>query len=252
MNHLKGNKYARRLCEQTGEAVHWRAAQVLVDGFRAPGETLEGLARRVGVSQILFEELPFDGGVYATQRGATVVRINSLSSAPRQRFTLAHEIAHLMLRESSIAKKAVCSSPQLERACDLVAGEILMPAQQVAEVAQRIGAPSTIKLKAVAREFQASLHATARRLHEDLKLWPQSIGLWRFERVPRQKWFVGKRPWKTLSPNFAAFRYALSSYSSIRTRESHTEESCPEGDSVTSFSLEVLNLGHNNLLGMVA
>jgi hypothetical protein len=62
-------------------------------------------------------------------RGAnTVIRINSSSSNFRQRFTLAHELAHLVLgTEPDIATEPFRSNSQEEREADQLASEFLIP-----------------------------------------------------------------------------------------------------------------------------
>jgi IrrE N-terminal-like domain len=62
----------------------------------------------------------------------TVIRVNSNSSRSRQRFTLAHELAHLILgTQPDIASEPFRSNSQEERDADLLASEFLIPDGQL-------------------------------------------------------------------------------------------------------------------------
>ena len=62
----------------------------------------------------------------------TVIRINSASSTSRQRFTLAHELAHLVLgTEPDIAIEPFRSNNREERDADQLASEFLIPTDEL-------------------------------------------------------------------------------------------------------------------------
>lgn len=62
----------------------------------------------------------------------TVIRVNSESSAFRQRFTLAHELAHLILgTQPDVASEPFCSISHEERDADRLASEFLIPDDQL-------------------------------------------------------------------------------------------------------------------------
>lgn len=62
----------------------------------------------------------------------TVIRVNSSSSPFRQRFTLAHELAHLILRtKPDIAREPFRSDSEEERNADQLASELLIPGDEL-------------------------------------------------------------------------------------------------------------------------
>jgi hypothetical protein len=229
-----------------GETDRSKAVEGLVRHYRAPGESLESIARNLGVSQIVEEDLPFEGGIYVRET-TLVIKLNSLSLPVRRRFTLAHEIGHLMLSAKLKAATRCSRNPNLEDACDAIAAELLMPAEEVVPFVKRQGESSPEKLRLIAEAFGVSLHVAALRVHEDFKLWRRSIGLWHFQGSARELWFVGKRRWRTTRPPFRAFEDALMSSTAIEARESFWEEG-----SVKPVCIELLSLGNQHLLGLVA
>jgi Zn-dependent peptidase ImmA (M78 family) len=87
---------------------------------------------------------------------------SSYLSAPRRRFTIAHEIAHAIFESSGPRCPRV--GKELERLCDMLATEMLMPSDVFLQlVGPRI---SVQKLFELASVFKTSLSATAIRLAE--------------------------------------------------------------------------------------
>lgn len=68
-----------------------------------PPVPVERIAKAEG-AQVAFE--PFEGELsgmlYRDPNGANVIAVNSLNSKTRQRFTIAHELGHLLLHESAL------------------------------------------------------------------------------------------------------------------------------------------------------
>jgi Zn-dependent peptidase ImmA (M78 family) len=211
------NRWLKRVEKAVGESDREAGIQALVNRFRPVNESLETLAEQLGIERITFEPLPFDGGVYE-QNGRRIIKINSLAPAIRQRFTLAHELGHLIL-ERSVKGSASCEGDDgLERACNCVAVELLMPAEEARKIGNDVGQQSPEKLGPIANHFRVSLQTAAQRLH-DLKVWNWGIGMWNCESVARQKWFVGVRPWRTDTPSLAAIGLALESRAPVCTTE---------------------------------
>src|SRR6266436_4607539 len=232
------NKYLRLVKNLFWELDETGAVEKLLEAYRYPGAPLRLIANNLGVSDIIPEDLPFDGGIFEDD-GQMIIKVNALSPIVRQRFTLAHELGHLIfMRRFSMDAKCV-EDPQLEGACDRLAVELLMPRYETAEYIERLGAPSPENLRVVARRFGVSLHVAARRL-EYLNLWRHSVGLWELSRYPRQLWFVGKRLWRR-PPNFIGFDLAKASPISVSTIES-----VPSGDGEIPIRLQMLNLGRNH------
>jgi hypothetical protein len=81
------------------------AARILQEqGIRRPPVPVERIARSLG-TQVAFE--PFEGdlsGMLYREPGdaAAIIIVNSLNAKTRQRFTVAHEIGHLLLHEREV------------------------------------------------------------------------------------------------------------------------------------------------------
>lgn len=77
------------------------AERVLRDaGIKEPPVHVERVARRQG-AQMRYE--PFRGelsGVLFRENGRTIIGVNSLHPKTRQRFTIAHELGHLLLHDN--------------------------------------------------------------------------------------------------------------------------------------------------------
>jgi hypothetical protein len=86
----------------------------------------------------------------------------------RQRFTLAHEIAHTFffrLSESApVPVKHTPSGIDLERFCDRGAGKILVPADQLSAALETYDSIDTATVIAIARRFRVSVAVTLERL----------------------------------------------------------------------------------------
>jgi hypothetical protein len=190
-----------------------------VGPHRRAGEPLEAMALRLGVSRIVEESLSFEGGIFQLSGGELVIKLNADSPATRKRFTLAHEIGHLLLGKPGL--RSSCGRDQvLERKCDAIASELLMPADEALMFIGSLGKPSPEKLRAIASRFDVSLQAAAFRVHRDLGLWKCFIGCW--QRYPKIKteWFVGySRRWDRAEPAEHSLELALSSEGPIQSKE---------------------------------
>jgi hypothetical protein len=239
----KHNKYLRLIKNLFWELDDVSAVERFLKEYRYPGASLRLIARNLGVLEVLEERLPFDGAIFESG-GQTVIKLNGLSPIRRQRFTLGHELGHLIFVQRFSIKRECMEDPELESACDHLAVELLMPRVETIEFVSKLGAPTPEKLKAVARRFGVSLHVAARRL-QDLNVWNRSVGLWEHSGKPQQLWFVGKKLWNR-PPNFTAFELAKASPVSVSTIES-----LPSGDYFGAIALQMLNLGRNFFLGLI-
>ncbi len=90
----------------------------------------ETLAKHLGIT---VQASPLVGAEGWCVRGPkTAIRLNSASTSFRRRFTLAHELAHLVLgTEPDIATEPFRSSRQEERDADQLASEFLIPKEQL-------------------------------------------------------------------------------------------------------------------------
>ena len=153
---------ARRLLDRVG-----------VDA-RAPVGLL-ALARDMGIMGV--RHIP-DGpdGVLVRHESGYVIGVNAQHSSTRQRFTIAHEIAHRLVNQTFLTGSARIETRQtsffkskapnyyIERLCNIAASELLLP-EILLQKDDLVGAnPSLDALWKIARSYQASLEATGIRL----------------------------------------------------------------------------------------
>lgn len=117
---------------------------------------LTRLARRVGIKQVTELNTRLDGQLLEVRAGEYEVVLSKSAPATRKRFTLAHEIAHLLL----FPQQARCDlRRETEELCNLAASELLIPASLLAKVLatdRTVGIQSLLK---VSRLFRCSLEA---------------------------------------------------------------------------------------------
>lgn len=242
------NRYLRRICSLVGEPESVRAVGLFVEQRRTPGDSLRSVAQKLGVTEVVEEPLPFDGGVFREEDGRLVIKLNAGGSPLRRRFTLAHEVAHLLVGTVPGFRKACLSDGSLERTCDLVAAELLMPVDEVTSFVMHLGQPSPEKLKAVAAGYDVSLHAAAIRVCGDLRLWKCCAGLWRLqEAAVRTDWFVGPRRWGASGLSPYSFELAVKSPAAVRVRETWRR-----GAFSDPVWLQLLRLGNRAVFGLVS
>ena len=154
---------------------------------KAPPIDVHALAARRGVVAISKGPLECDGVISSTASGALSIEVNERHPKVRQRFTIAHEIGHTFFFDLDRADRheigscdadadgSMRSSAE-EQLCNFAAAEILMPHRQFAAIARAKG-PSANGLRDLARTFDVSLQAAARRLAETLSL-NITVALW--------------------------------------------------------------------------
>ena len=240
MTSIRRNKFVRQIMSAVNEADPYAAVRTLVAKYRCPGETLEETAEKLGVRRITVEPMRVDGGVYEHMSGLQI-KLNSSAPLKRRRFTLAHETAHLILaRGGSRDARRSHASTDLERACDVVAAELLMPLDEV-----RCTVPTGASidgLLALADRFGVSLQAAAVRVSQ-LGIWAESVGFWKWDGSAHELWFVGRRLWPDRTVNLDAFARAMREGGTITTSELiHKEErgAFPVGLSVRRLGREFL------------
>lgn len=98
---------------------------------------------------------------------APLVFINGADSRAAQMFTLAHELAHIWLGQTALSDAGVSEAPahEIERWCNLVAAELLVPMDQF-RVAYHRRAPLTEELGRLARVFKVSTLVVLRRIFD--------------------------------------------------------------------------------------
>jgi hypothetical protein len=141
----------------------------------APPVDVRGLARALGVP-VKAATLPpnISGEIRPGEEGGYIIRVSRHDSPGRQRFTVAHELAHYILHRHLIGKgitdDALYRSGQsdaVEAEANRLAADILMPADLIRErrrVVERIGVDDVAD--SLAQTFEVSPVAMKIRLGE--------------------------------------------------------------------------------------
>jgi Zn-dependent peptidase ImmA (M78 family) len=138
---------------------------------------VEALAERVGA---VIRYAPYDGklsGLIHRAGGHAVIGVNSLHSAARQRFSIAHEIAHLVLHEPELHVDehafVAFRNPESSKASDpheieanQFAAALLMPPELLRQAILELGTNPDVAeaIQVLAQDFQVSEQAMTIRL----------------------------------------------------------------------------------------
>lgn len=129
---------------------------------------LHAVAERLGVSDVICEPLPFDGLVLK-ENNNFIIKLNSGSPNLRRRFTLAHELGHVLLNHHTAASgdrtEISCHSDEDEKLCNAAASEFLMPEELTRQFFSK-RAVSPASLCEFGSQFQVSLQAAAVRVRQ--------------------------------------------------------------------------------------
>ncbi len=139
------------------EAVKHVMAELLED-VACPPTDLMGIGRRLGVKDIFYESFPGSGELHKEKDGYRIV-CSSDQPRSRQRFTIAHELGHVILE--STGRNAPREGDSVERVCDIIAAECLMPT--LVFEARLPAEPVLGDVANLARTFDTSVTATAIR-----------------------------------------------------------------------------------------
>ena len=157
-----------------------------LDSLHTP-VNLNALAEKFGVSSIEVDTISSEAILVPLASGYKIIlkKSESPGNFTRQRFSLAHELGHLLLREigygSELNPKTMHRNHKNrsdeEQICDQIAAEILMP--RVAFTADAsVSGWSLGSLDSLAKVYGASVPATARRM---VDLMPETsvMGIWK-------------------------------------------------------------------------
>lgn len=192
--------------------------------FPEPPIDVFDLARRLGVNEIRTARLVEDGRLDVTPDSIRILIRNDLSPA-RQRFTIAHEIAHLIVGEGAIRieKRDAAPRDKTERLCDEIAAGLLLPYAWVVQnfLGRQV---SLATVRELAHAADVSLGAATVRLKEvagwhcSLLRWRRHDMKWRFvagTALPRNTFGTIRTAPETIT---ALDEIARSSQADVRTR----------------------------------
>jgi Zn-dependent peptidase ImmA (M78 family) len=191
-----------QLAEQARKAA-WQLLRSV--GITQPPVPIERLARLKGVTGIVREKLGNIDALLLPHGKGFMIKVNSSNDPRRQSFSIAHEIAHLLLSEVVDAQEPSqqydlgrLTSSQEEGLCHTIASELLMP-QELFEPQAMTAGFSLRCVRHLARIFHTSITATVRRLTEVMPE-PAIAIFWGFterpgsqERKLRVKWSTGMK-----------------------------------------------------------
>jgi Zn-dependent peptidase ImmA (M78 family) len=161
-------RQARRLCQSNG-----------VTAFPVP---VERIVKALGVK---VQFAPFDGdlsGMAYIKDGVPIIGINSLHHPNRQRFTMAHELAHIQLHRDRLANEVHVDKGTLRRdslsasglddteiEANAFASELLMPEEllQAALAGRTIDLEDDAMIATLAKRFRVSEAALRFRLQAE-------------------------------------------------------------------------------------
>ena len=130
-------------------------------GIERPPVDLVRIARHLGVRHIREMDIRLDGQLVELGDGGYEVILSRNAPRTRQRFTLAHEIGHLLAAASGDESMS-CGDAATEDLCNRVAAELLIPGRFIADAAA--AEMDAAAFRRLATRFQCSLEATAWRV----------------------------------------------------------------------------------------
>jgi Zn-dependent peptidase ImmA (M78 family) len=157
-----------------------KASEIIKEfGVKSLPVNVERIARSLGVK---IEFAPFDdelSGMAFIKDGVPAIGINSLHHPNRQRFTLAHELAHILLHSPELEKAvhvdkgslrrdrvSATGTDMLEIAANAFAAELLMPEEFLSAVLdEKLDLEDPQVLEKLANKFRVSVTALQYRLY---------------------------------------------------------------------------------------
>ena len=186
--------------------------------------SVRNMAEKVGIDRVELRSMTADAMQIPRPDGGYTVFLNAAQPKHRHRFSLAHEIAHVLLRpytkgvvvhRRSFSPEQDPKFKQIERICNRMAAEILMPHSAFYETAEQHGwtLENTIE---IASKLRVSSEAAIRRL---VDLAPQPFGVIAWE-ASQPDWLSWK--WSYSNSKIRASRISfkpgawLSQYPSLK------------------------------------
>ena len=130
-------------------------------GIERPPVDLVRIARHLGVQRIRELDIRLDGQLVELGDGGYEVILSRNAPHTRRRFTLAHEIGHI-LAAAPDDESMSCGDAATEDLCNRVAAELLIPGRFIPDAAA--AEMDVAAFRRLATRFQCSLEATAWRI----------------------------------------------------------------------------------------
>ena len=127
---------------------------------RAPVDLVR-IARHMGIRRIRELDVRLDGQLVELGDGGYEVILSRHAPHTRRRFTLAHEIAHILVASVDDGSMS-CGDEPTEELCNNVAAELLMPGRFIP--AEALAGMDVAAFRQLATRFQCSLEATGWRI----------------------------------------------------------------------------------------
>ena len=171
-----------------------RLAQDVAEKFKLgpPPIDIEHLVSQLGVNQVIEAHLIEDGRMERSGDRTRII-VRSGLSREKRRFTIAHELCHVLLsdpRSELVATRHIIGRDEEERFCEDFAAALLLPWAWVRSVAYK--RPRTLhSLRVVSGRANTSLASACVRLNEVLG-WQRSLLHWKHDGAKwRFRWAAG-------------------------------------------------------------
>lgn len=145
------------------------AVQSLLDAtlplMQAPPVNLGVICRWLGI-EVYAQPCRAFGALFLLREGKGVLLVNSSLSQGRARFSIAHELGHLLLRHNPLGRIGEPRDPDQERQADRFASELLMPESLLREDCEKL------PFEVLCRRYRVSHQAMRIRLESVVRRRP--------------------------------------------------------------------------------
>ena len=145
------------------------AVQSLLDAtlplMQAPPVNLGVICRWLGI-EVYAQPCRAFGALFLLREGRGVLLVNSSLPQGRARFSIAHELGHLLLRHNPLGRIGEPRDPDQERQADRFASELLMPESLLREDCEKL------PFEVLCRRYRVSHQAMRIRLESVVRRRP--------------------------------------------------------------------------------
>ena len=131
--------------------------------MQAPPVNLGVICRWLGI-EVYAQPCRAFGALFLLRQGRGVLLVNSSLPQGRARFSIAHELGHLLLRHNPLGRIGEPRDPDQERQADRFASELLMPESLLREDCEKLPFEVLCRRYRVSRQaMRIRLESVARR-----------------------------------------------------------------------------------------